>query len=269
MTLLEFLKFCLIGLIQGITEPLPISSSAHMIILGNYLNLQTNDLNFEIIINFASTLAIIIFFRKKIFFLFKNVISNRPEEYKYLNREFFLKLIIASIPTVIVGLFFKDFIERYFMNLNFVSIALIITGFLNLFSFLFLSKKKIFTSEISYLDSLSIGLMQSVALLPGISRSGSTIFGGTSRNISLEKTFDFSFFLYLIASLGALLLSLFDLDISRLNIETILIPFIICFICTFFSIKWFFGKLTRKTLLFFSIYAFTIGTLFLLICTFA
>ena len=193
MTLIEFLKLCLIGLIQGFTEPLPISSSAHMIILGNIFNLSINDLNFEIFINFASTLAIIIFFREKIFHLIKNVFINKPTKYSYLNRSFMFKLIVASIPTIIVGLFFKDFIEKYFMNISFIVISLLITSFINFSIFLFLKMKKIFTDEISYLDSLSIGLMQSVALLPGISRSGSTIFGGTSRNISLEKTFDFSF----------------------------------------------------------------------------
>lgn len=268
MSFIEFLKLCLIGLIQGITEPLPISSSAHMIILGNYLNLS-NDLNFEIIINFSSTLAIIIFFRKKIFHFIKNVISNNPKKYSDFNRTFFIKLIVASIPTMIVGFLLKDIIDKYFMNIPFVSIALIITSIINFCTYLFLSRKKIFTDEISYFDALTMGLMQSIALLPGISRSGSTVFGGTSRNVSIEKAFDFSFFLYLIASLGAFMLSLFDLDFKTLNISTILVPFIICFISTFFSIKWFYGKLNKKTLLLFSIYTFLVGTFFLLTCAIA
>lgn len=269
MNFIEFLKLCIIGLIQGITEPLPISSSAHMIIFSHIFNLNINDLNFEIIINFASTLAIIIFFKDKIFYLFKNTFTNKQNKYNYLNKQFLIKLLVASIPSIIIGLLLKNIIDIYFTSLIFVSIALILTGFINLFSFLFLSKKKVFTNEITYSDSLIIGLMQSIALFPGISRSGATIFGGTSRNITLEKTCDFSFFLYLIASIGALFLSLFDLDFFNFNFTTILIPFIICFFSTLLSIKLFYHRLNKTSILAFSIYAFFIGIILTIICAFA
>lgn len=266
MDYLNTLKLILIGFIQGITEPLPISSSAHMIIVGHLLNIGKLDINTEIIINFASTIAIAIFFRKKIISLFINTFTKKKTtDYSYLDRSYFLKLLVASIPAVIAGVFFKDLIDDYFMNIKFVSIALILTGFLLLFTYLMIKGKTIFTDEITFQDSVTIGLMQALAILPGISRSGSTFFGGTTRNIKLKRIFDFSFFLYLIASFGALVLSFFDLDIKDININSLIIPFIITFITTYFSIKLFHKILNKKTLLMFMIYTFIIGLIFLIL----
>lgn len=269
MDIIYFIKMCLVGFIQGITEPLPISSSAHMVIFKELLNIHINDLNFEILINFASCLAVIVFFRKKIFYLLKNVFTNKKDNYPHLNRTFFLKLIIASIPIAISGILLKGVVESLFSSLLFIGICLIVTSLLLFGTSLMLKKKKLMTDQISYIDSIVIGMFQSIAILPGISRSGTTFFSGTSRNIMLNHLFDFSFFLYLIASFGSLILSLFDLNIISFlktqNIFTIMCVVIITFVSTLLSISFFYKTLSRKLISFFFFYTFLLGIFLLLI----
>ena len=257
----------LIGFIQGVTEPLPISSSAHMIIFQKLLNINTLNINIEIIINFASCLAIGIFFRKKIYYLIKNSITNKNAKYPHLNRTFLIKLLIASIPIAITGFLFKDIIDIFFSSTLLIGIFLLITSLMLFGIFQMLNKKKIFSDEISYLDSLIIGVFQGLAIFPGISRSGSTFFSGVTRNIHLNSLFDFSFFLYLIASIGSLILSFFSFDIISFvksqDIITLLIIFGITFVSTLWSINLFQKILSKRSIYFFSIYTFFLG-LFLL-----
>lgn len=269
MTIIYFLKMFLIGLIQGITEPLPISSSAHMVIFKKLLDINITDMNFEILINFASCLAVAIFFKDKIYYLIKNTLKNKKEKYQHLTRSFFIKLVLASIPVAITGILLKDIIEPLFSSLQFVSICLLVTSMLLLGTYIMLKRKKILTDQISYVDSIVIGLLQSIAILPGISRSGTTFFSGTSRNIKLTHLFDFSFFLYLIASIGSLFLSLFDLNfiafLKNQNIFIISCVFIITFISTLISISLFHKVLSNKLILFFFYYTFFLGLFLLLV----
>ena len=266
MDFLNILKYALIGFIQGLTEPLPVSSSAHMILFSDLLNINNNDINFEIIINFASTLAIMIVFRKKIFALTKNILSKKQNtKYPYLNKEYFFKLIIASVPSVIIGLLFKDIIDKFFTNPIFVSCALLITSIMLFITFILANNKNKVKNDISYLDSITIGITQSFALTPGISRSGSIFFCSSTRNIFLKSAFDFSFFLYLIVSVGALVFSLKDITAINIRFEIIVITFIVTFLTTLFSIKAFSKILSNKTFLMFSIYTFIVGITFLLV----
>ena len=266
MDLISILKYALIGFIQGLTEPLPISSSAHMILFSELLNINNNNLDFEIIINFASTMAIILFFRKRIIAFFKNIFTKKKDKsYAHLNLDYLIKLIIASIPSVIIGLIFKDIIDKYFTNSMFVSIALIITSIMLFFTFIISKNKARLCDEISFFDAILIGIMQSFALSPGISRSGSIFFSGTSRNINIRKIFEFSFFLYLIVSVGALVLSIPKIPSLNIDLVTLVITFIITFITTFFSIKIFEKILSYKTVLIFAIYTLLAGIIFLLI----
>ena len=268
MNLSYLLKMIFIGLVQGLTEPLPISSSAHMIICQKILNIDVLNINIEILINFSSCLAIGLFFYKKIYYLFKNTITNKKEVYPHLNRSFLLKLIIASIPIAITGFLFKDTIEIFFSSTLLIGIFLIITSLFLFRISCILKKKKHLNDHISYVDSIIIGLFQGLAIFPGISRSGTTFFSGVSRNIRLSSLFDFSFFLYLIASFGSLVLSFFSFDIisfvKEQNIFLLLIVFVITFISTLISINLFHKILSQKTTYFFFFYTFFLG-LFLII----
>ena len=268
MDIIYYIKMILIGLVQGLTEPLPISSSAHMTILKEMFNVEISNISFEILINFASSIAIGVFFRKKIYYLIKNTITNKQTKYKHLNRTYLLKLLIASIPICIVGLLVKDKISFLFSSTFFVSFFLLVTSLMLFLTSKMIQRKKILTDEISIFDSILIGLGQSLAVAPGISRSGTTFFFGTSKNTKLESLFEFSFFLYLIASFGSLVLSVIDLDIlSFINSQNkllLLVVFTTTFISTLFSIKLFHKILSKQTILIFSIYTLLLG-LFLLI----
>lgn len=268
MDLIYYIKMILIGLVQGLTEPLPISSSAHMTILKEMFNVEITNISFEILINFASSIAIGVFFREKIYYLIKNTITNKQTKYKHLNRTYLLKLLIASIPICIVGLLVKNKISFLFSSTFFVSFFLLVTSLMLFLTSKMIQRKKILTDEISIFDSILIGLGQSFAVAPGISRSGTTFFFGTSKNTKLESLFEFSFFLYLIASFGSLVLSVIDLDIlSFINSQNkllLLVVFITTFISTLFSIKLFHKILSKQTILIFSAYTLLLG-LFLLI----
>lgn len=251
---MKILKYIIIGLIQGITEPLPISSSAHMIFINHYFKIDDLNLSFEVIINFASTLAIFIFFFKDIKILLKNTITKANGSY---NNKYIIKLLIASIPTVIVGLIFHDIIDKYFMNIFSSSICLIITGIFLLLCCIYIKNAK--KSNITYSNALFIGLFQSIALIPGLSRSGLTLTAGLSKNITIKETLHFSFFLYLIASIGALFLQIIKLDKFDFNFTYTLISFISAFLGTTISINIFYNKLNKKLLFIFMFYCIIYG----------
>ena len=270
MSLIEFIKLCLLGIVQGVTEPLPISSSAHMLLLTNILNLNNSTISLEILLNFASTIAIFCFFSKKIFILVKASITNKENKnYPYLNRSFLLKILIASIPITITGFLFKDFVNKYLLSTITISISLLATSLMLYIIYLMLSKKKIFTEEITIIDSLVIGLYQSLAIIPGVSRSGSVLFGGIKQNTKLKVTMDFSFFLYLIASIGSLTLSIIDSDFTNLinsfNISSLIIVFLLTFVISYISIILFYKIINKRTILVFSFYAFALGIIFLIL----
>lgn len=270
MSLIEFIKLCLLGIVQGVTEPLPISSSAHMLLLTNILNINNSSISLEILLNFASTIAIFCFFSKKIFILVKASITNKENKiYPYLNRSFVLKILIASIPITITGFLFKDFVNKYLLSTITISISLLATSLMLYIIYLMLSKKKIFTEEITIIDSLVIGLYQSLAIIPGVSRSGSVLFGGIKQNTKLKVTMDFSFFLYLIASIGSLTLSIIDSDFTNLinsfNISSLIIVFLLTFVISYISIILFYKIINKRTILVFSFYAFTLGIIFLIL----
>ena len=185
--MLDKLKYIILGIIQGLTEPLPISSSGHLVIFKNLFNLDSlNDLNFEIIVNFASFLAISFIYRKDIIKLIKDsIIYLKTKNYKYENSfKYILLIILACIPAGILGLLFKDKIDLISTNVKYIGIALLITS-LALFIVRKIDGKK-HDNDITYKDSIIIGLFQGIALLPGISRSGSTLTGGLLRNIKKE-----------------------------------------------------------------------------------
>lgn len=251
----RFVKYLLLGLIQGITEPLPISSSGHVLLFDLLLGINIIDINFEIIINFASFLAIAFFFRKDIITLIRNVFKgdNKQE----LNIYYVLKLILASIPAIIIGLFLKNTIDRYLMSILTVGLSFIVTGILlGLTSTI---KGKHHDTNITYPNSIFIGLMQALALIPGISRSGATLSGGLFLKRDVKATLRFSFFMYMIVSVGSMALMVSDVEFSNVFISGYLGAFIIALLTTFISLKWFYNLILRKSLNGFAIYCLVLG----------
>ena len=258
-------KYILLSIIQGFTEPLPISSSGHLVIIKSLFKGVMNDLNFEIIVNIGSLIAIIIYFKKDIILLFKNsftYLTKKNDKY-HDDFRYLLLLIVGTIPACIIGLLFKDKIEHISNNVKIIGFFLIITAIF------LLSIKNIRGSKddknISFTDAFLIGLFQCVALLPGISRSASTIVGGMKRDLKINVAFKFSFMLYIPISLATTILGIKDL-ISVSYDKTIL--YIICIIIsgivTYIATSFFKHIMERQKLKSFSIYCFIIGLIVLL-----
>lgn len=266
---MNFIKYILLAIIQGFTEPIPISSSGHLIIFKKILNSGVlNDLNFEIILNFGSLIAIVIYFWKDIkelFIDFFTYIFNRDKK-AYKNFKYCMLVIVGTIPAGIIGLLFKDTIEELLNTVKVVGIALLITSiFLYIIRNIKGSKED---SDITYLDALIIGLFQAVALLPGISRSGATIVGSMFRGLKRDVAFKFSFILYIPISIATMLLGVKDLMEASISINmwiTYFIAMIVSGIITFISTKWFNNIIKRGKLIYFSIYCLIVGLLVIIL----
>ena len=263
------LKYILLGIIQGITEPLPISSSGHIYIFKQILNTSEvlNDLNFEIIVNFGSLIAILIIYLKDL----KVLITNFFRYFKIKNTEtkqsfkYTLLIIMGCIPVGIAGFLLKDKIEDILQATKIVGISFLITSI-----FLFLVKNingNKETKDLTYKDALFIGLIQVLALIPGISRSGSTLIAALFRNIKRDDALKYSFILYIPISLGTMILGIKDMiELSTLN--SLILPYTLGFISSlivsYFTLKWFINAVKKGNLLYFSIYCLIIGILILI-----
>lgn len=261
---MKLIKYIILGIIQGFTEPLPVSSSGHVFILKYLLNTDIcSDLNFEIIVNAGSLLAIVIIYHKKILSLLKGFImylKNRNIRYESDYR-YSIYVLVGCMPVGILGFLLKDYIESFLsMSFTIVGISFIITSI-----FLYLVRNKNNRrSTVTLGDALYIGLVQSIALFPGISRSGSTLIAGLSSGLSKEEAFDYSFMLYIPISVGTTILGIKDLINSDIEFLPYLLGFIFSFIVSFFTLKWFRNIVRNGKLIYFSIYCLLTG-LFVLI----
>ncbi|MGD9604736.1 MAG: undecaprenyl-diphosphate phosphatase [Bacilli bacterium] len=272
---IEFIKYLLLGLVQGVTEPLPISSSGHMVIFdqifGNVVSKEAMN-NFQIAVNFASLLAIIIYYRQLIKqlivgswqFLFK---SNKEEKPAFL---YVLYIILATIPAGIVGLIIKfNNWDQYYTNILVVGISLFITGLL----LLFIAQKQTqaIRDDVTWKDALLMGGAQVIGLLPGISRSGVTSSVGVANHLKLDKALRFSFMMYIPASIAAALLGLYDL----INPDEALTEpvfwggyiggFIASLVGTYVAITLFFKLVKHKNIKYFGFYCLLVATVVLIL----
>ncbi len=256
------LKYLILGIIQGFTEPLPISSSGHLRIFKSLFNSEVlSDMNFEIIVNFGSLVAILILYRKEITNIIKDFfcyIKTKEEKYK-INFKYAWLIVIGTIPAGILGLFVKDFIETYF-TAKLVGLMLIITSIL-LFMIKDIKGKKE-KKDMTILDALKIGLFQVVALLPGISRSGATVVGGMKSNLTRETALNYSFMLYIPISIASMFLGVSDL-LNSGSLNELLIPYLVSMIAagivTYYAAKLFINVMKKGKLIYFSIYCFIVG----------
>lgn len=268
---MELIKYIFLGIIQGITEPIPVSSSGHLLIFQKLLNgLDTIDYGIlATITNLGSLLAIAILFRSQILKLFKGFFGYlKTKEKKYKDDyKYSWYIIIATIPAGIIGLIVEklglfDFLEE---NIKFVGLTLLITS---IFLFIIKDFKGIKESkQITLKDALTIGIFQVFALLPGISRSGATIVGGMFRNLKREVAFDFSFILYIPISIATALLGIKDLLEANLTLTQYLyygISMLMAFIFTYIGTKWFKNIVKNGKLIYFVVYCIIIGSLIIL-----
>ncbi|MDL2289791.1 undecaprenyl-diphosphate phosphatase [Paludibacteraceae bacterium OttesenSCG-928-F17] len=258
---MSWLEALILGIVQGLTEFLPVSSSGHLTIAQELLNLNTSaaeNLQFDVIVHAATVLSTIVILWKEIEYLFKGTFCTKAwnDEKSYV-----LKLIISMIPVLIVGLFFKDYVVALFgQGLLLVGICLMITALLLAFAYFAKPRQK---EKISYRDSFIIGLSQAVAVLPGLSRSGTTIATGLLLGNKKENVAQFSFLMVLVPILGETLLNVIDMVKEPASMGVGIVPLIVGFLGAFiagcFACKFMINLVKRGKLIYFAIYCAIIG----------
>lgn len=267
--IIKIIKYLFFGFIQGFTEPLPISSSGHLYLFRYLLNTDAfNDLNFEIILNFASLLAIVYIFKDDILRLLKSFFLYITDKEKRTNKKikndfkYCLLIIVGSIPAGVVGMLFKDKIESIISPLV-LAVAFIITAIMLLIVRKKDGKKQ--DNEITYVDALIIGLFEMVALMPGISRSGACLVGALLLGLSKESAIRYSFMLYLPVSIGSFVFSLDEINsIGGDLLAPYLIGFLTSMFMTYFATYWFMDIVKKGKLAKFSIYLIVLATIIIL-----
>lgn len=260
--MIEFLKYLLLGFLQGVAEVLPISSSGHLAIASSVLGLGDDNLAFEVFLHMASLIAVIAFLFKPICKLIKGTFlyifkkdKTYEDDFKYL-----IKLIISTIPIVIFTVVIK--LLGYDTSPIFVvGICLIINAIM---IFVTSSIKYNSTSnKISFKDAIWIGLFQCAGIFPGISRSGSSLCGAFVRKVDKEEAANYAFMLFIPAVIGAFVLELSNISaIFTLNSSSIacyLAAFLVSMVTTYFAFKILLSIIRKGKLSYFSIYCIIAG----------
>jgi len=247
----------ILGIVQGITEFLPVSSSGHLSLFRALLGTQAEPLLFEIVVHIGTLIAVLLLFYRDIIQMFKHPLGKMV---RYL--------VIATIPAVIVTLLFDNFIEESFHG-RFLGIEFLITAAL-----LALSERKVVRNprrfaQMHPMDALVMGGMQAIAILPGVSRSGSTIVGGLFRGLDRKLCAKFSFLMSIPAILGSLVFKLKDLVEIGNNGDISAFALIMGALCAaifgFLSIRFMMQLISQKKLYGFAIYVGVLG-LVVLVC---
>ncbi len=249
---MDVLKAIILAIVEGITEFLPISSTGHMILVADWLNIQDDDFTklYIVVIQLGAILSVVVLYWKR---FFKSL-------------DFYYKLLVAFLPAVVLGLLFNDVIDRLLGSSLVVVTSLIIGGIILL---------KIddwaghFTrTEIDYKTAFKIGLFQTLAMIPGVSRSGATIVGGMLQKLDRKTATEFSFFLAVPTMLGATVKKTWDfyekgLRLSSDQMQLILLGNLIAFIVAMLAIKSFINYVSKKGFRVFGIYRIILGLIVL------
>nr|NQU89039.1 undecaprenyl-diphosphate phosphatase [Bacteroidota bacterium] len=253
---MNWFEAIILGLLQGLTEFLPVSSSGHLELGKVILGIDAeHSLMFTIVVHGATVLSTIVVFYKDIWQLIKGLFAFRWNE----ETQYVFKVFVSLIPVAIVGVFFKDEVESLFTgNLVFVGSMLLVTAALLTFTYL----KKSNLRKINFIDSFIIGIAQALAVIPGISRSGSTIATGLMLGNKKETIAKFSFLMVLIPIIGANMKDLLGGEMTQnegVGPLALLIGFITAFVSGLFACKWMINIVKKGKLIYFAIYCVIIG----------
>ncbi|MFA5348416.1 MAG: undecaprenyl-diphosphate phosphatase [Methanoregula sp.] len=252
ITVLEAL---FLGLLQGFTEWLPISSSGHLVIFQALLGIDVPP-DFDIIIMAGTVAALILYFRKKIYSLFRGVLAGDRSAMMYV-----ALVILAGFPTAVIGFDFRIFFKSLFSQPFIVSLLLIVTGV-----FLFIaSRKKDTTGEVSPLSALLIGIAQGIAVAPGISRSGSTIGTALLMGIKPKEAAEFSFLIGIPAMIIASGLTYMEGPASGIGFLPMIVAVIAAFLAGYASIGLFMKVFEQNRLYYFAVYCVVAGSVFAIV----
>tara|TARA_B100000963_G_C22639107_1_gene679348 strand:+ start:1698 stop:2495 length:798 start_codon:yes stop_codon:yes gene_type:complete len=254
----EEIKYFLIGIIQGLAEFFPVSSSGHIVLLSSLLEIsEEHPLLLSITVHFATTLSTIIVFRKKIFEIILELTSSK----QFFYQSMFFKILVSSTPILFVGLIFKNNIEPFFLESYFVvAIMLIITGII-LLTTNFASDGK---NSISLFSAFIIGIAQAIAVVPGISRSGLTISTALFLRTSKKEAAEFSFIMVLVPIIGITILEFFlffknSSSISLSNQKTLIISFLSSFVSGLIACRYMISIVKYNNLKYFGVYCILIA----------
>lgn len=257
---MDYIESIILGIVQGLTEFLPISSSGHLEIFKVVFDSDFStkeSLLFTIVLHFATALSTMVFFRKEISLIFEGLFNSKDKS----SKEFSISILISMIPATLIGFFFEDTINSFFDgNLIFVGIMLYITAILLYLSDVITSKR----NSVNYKNSFIIGLAQAIAIIPGISRSGATIATAVVLGIEREKAARFSFLMVVPLIFGSMLKSIIDnggLKFENFDLITISLGFISAFITGLLACKWMIALVKKSKLYYFSIYCLVVGSI--------
>jgi undecaprenyl-diphosphatase len=263
---MSWLEALIMGIIQGLTEFLPVSSSGHLELSKVAMGLEVEEsLLFTVVVHGATVLSTIVVFRKDIATLVAGFFRFKWDE----NMQYIVKIGISMIPVLLVGMFLKENVEGLFTgNLLLVGFMLLVTATMLAFTFYARPREK----SVSFKDALMIGIAQAFAVIPGISRSGSTIATGLLLGNKRENVARFSFLMVLIPIIGANILDIYD-KAGSLQADRGIIPLIVgfmgAFIAGLLACKWMISLVKKGKLIYFAIYCSVVGVAAILIHFFA
>lgn len=262
---MSWIEALILGILQGLTEYLPVSSSGHLAIGSAIFGVEAGDnLAFTILVHVATVLSTLVILWSEINWIFKGLFKMElNEETRYVGN-----IIVSMIPVGIVGVFFKDYVEEVFgSGLFIVGLMLMLTALLLIFTYYYKPRQK---EKISWLDALIIGIAQAAAVMPGLSRSGSTIATGLLLGNKKETLAQFSFLMVIPPILGEALLDIVKAlkgEAAFGGIETLplVVGFLAAFISGCFACKWMISIVKRGKLVYFGIYCAVAGLATLLL----
>ena len=248
--MISLIEAIILSIIQGITEWFPVSSSGHLALMQQFFGFQ--NLPYDVFLHFAGIFAVLFVFKREVL----KLLSFNRVSLKYISL-----LVIALIPAGFVGFLLSDWIENLFSNMTYLGIFFIFSGVV-VYSTKFSIERK---SDISNKDAWFIGLLQALAILPGISRSGMTISAGLFKGISKRAAIRFSFLMSIPLILGASVLKTKDLIVSNIDISILIISFIITFLVSLITIKLLIRIIKSDKFYLFGIYNILLGIVVLII----
>lgn len=253
---MEVLRAAFLGVIQGLTEFLPVSSSGHLELAKYFLgdtSAAEESLLMTIVLHAATAISTIVIFRKDIIEIFRGLFEFKNNE----ATQFSFKIILSMIPAAAIGLFFEDAIEHLFdKQIPLVAAMLVITGLL-----LFLADRaKSTDKKVGWTDALIVGIAQAIAILPGISRSGATISTSVLLGIDREKAARFSFLMVVPLILGKIAKDVLDGDFADTpNVLPLLVGFIAAFLTGLLACSWMIKLVKNSQLSYFAVYCFIVA----------
>jgi undecaprenyl-diphosphatase len=250
--------------VQGLTEFLPVSSSGHLVFFQSLFGMEEPQLFFDVMLHFGTLLAVMVYFRTDLLEMIQAIglrLKGRREGEKEI--KLFLWIILASLPTGLMGILFKDWFESLFSKPKIVGIMLLVTGLI-LWLTRWNGKQEKTIKEMRWFDALFIGVAQGIAIIPGISRSGSTISIGLFLGLNRELAGRFSFLLSIPAILGATLLEIHKLD-SLAKLETALIGAAVAFVTGILSLTLLMKIIRMGKISNFAYYCWPIGAIMIIL----